>query len=54
LSIISIIVYKIADLLVGNRAPEASEIEGLDIPEMGLLGYNGLVFDRASETPHAK
>jgi Amt family ammonium transporter len=52
LSIISIIVYKIAESIAGNRAEEKSEIEGLDIPEMGLLGYSGLVFDRASETPH--
>jgi len=24
---------------VGNRVPEADEVEGLDIPEMGVLGY---------------
>jgi Amt family ammonium transporter len=52
LSILSIIVFKIAEVIVGNRAPEKSEIEGLDVPEMGLQGYSGLVFDRATETPH--
>jgi Amt family ammonium transporter len=52
LSILAIIVFKIADAIVGNRVAEKAEIEGLDIPEMGLLGYSGLVFDRASETPH--
>jgi Amt family ammonium transporter len=51
-SVISIVVYKIADSIVGNRTDEKSEIEGLDIPEMGLLGYSGVVFDRATETPH--
>jgi Amt family ammonium transporter len=54
LSVISMIVFKIADAIVGNRVPESVEIEGLDIPEMGLLGYNSFVFDRAAETPHAK
>jgi len=53
LSILSIIVYKIAEALVGNRVPEEVEIEGLDIPEMGVTGYCGMVLDKASETPHA-
>jgi ammonia channel protein AmtB len=29
----------VIDKLVGNRVSEASEIEGLDEGEMGLLGY---------------
>lgn len=51
LSIISIIVFKIADVLVGNRIEQETEIEGLDVPEMGVLGYSGIVPDRQSESP---
>jgi Amt family ammonium transporter len=54
LSIISIIVYKIADALAGNRVSQDVEIEGLDVPEMGLLGYSGLVLDKISETLHPR
>lgn len=54
LSIISIVVFKVIDLIVGNRVAERIEIEGLDIPEMGLLGYSGVVMDKMSETHHPK
>ena len=54
LSILSIIVYKIVDVTIGNRVSEETEIEGLDIPEMGVLGYSGMVADKSSETPHAR
>ncbi|HZZ20550.1 MAG TPA: ammonium transporter [Opitutaceae bacterium] len=53
LSILSIIVYYIAEKLVGNRVTVEVEIQGLDMPEMGAPGYAGLVFDKASETPIA-
>jgi Amt family ammonium transporter len=51
LSVLSLIVFKITDMIVGNRVPQEIEIEGLDIPEMGVLGYNGLVTDPQAETP---
>ena len=54
LSVLSIIVYKIVEVLIGNRVAEEIEVEGLDIPEMGVLGYSGMVADKASETPHSK
>jgi len=54
LSVISIIVYKIVEVTIGNRVSEETEVDGLDIPEMGVLGYSGMVADKASETPHAK
>src|SRR6266404_3997073 len=54
LAIISIIVYFIAEKLVGNRTSQEVEIEGLDIPEMGVLGYNGFQMDKDSETPVMK
>ena len=54
LSILSIVVFKIADALVGNRTPLETEIDGLDLPEMGVLGYSGFELDKMSETPHPR
>jgi Amt family ammonium transporter len=54
LSVLSIVVFKISDILVGNRTPKEVEIEGLDIPEMGVSGYSGFVMDKQSETPMVK
>ncbi|RPI04509.1 MAG: ammonium transporter [Ignavibacteriae bacterium] len=53
-SILSFIVYKIIDILVGNRIELESEIEGLDIPEMGVPGYSGVVLDKRSEDPQPR
>ncbi len=53
LSVLSIIVYYIAEKLVGNRVSLEVEIEGLDVPEMGVPGYGGMVMDKNSETPVA-
>jgi ammonium transporter, Amt family len=52
LSILGFIVYKIADAIVGNRVPQSTEVDGLDVPEMGIVGYNGFVMDRLAETTH--
>ena len=49
--LISIIMFKIIDALVGNRVPPDVEIDGLDIPEMGVQGYMGIKLDKFSETP---
>jgi Amt family ammonium transporter len=51
LTVLSLIVYFIAEKLVGNRVSQDVEIEGLDLPEMGVPGYSGFVLDKASETP---
>lgn len=51
LSLLSIAVYYLAEMLVGNRVSKDVEIEGLDLPEMGVPGYSGVVMDKASETP---
>ena len=40
-------------MLVGNRVSQEVEFEGLDVPEMGVPGYSGMVMDKASETPMA-
>jgi len=39
IGVASVIVFKILDITVGNRVSAAAEIEGLDIPEMGSIGY---------------
>jgi Amt family ammonium transporter len=54
LSVLSLIVYFIAEKLAGNRVALDTEIEGLDVPEMGVPGYNGFQMDKDSETPTAK
>ncbi len=54
LSIISYIVFKIVEKLIGNRVPQEVEIDGLDIPEMGVLGYNGFEMDKAAEITHPR
>jgi Amt family ammonium transporter len=50
-SIISIVVYKVIDAIVGNRVSAQTEVEGLDVPEMGAPGYCGMVMDKSSESP---
>ncbi|MBI3615626.1 MAG: ammonium transporter [Candidatus Omnitrophica bacterium] len=52
--LISLIVFKLIDLVVGNRVSPAAEVEGLDIPEMGVPGYVGIKLDKFSETPLAR
>jgi len=54
LSALSVLVYYIAETLVGNRVSQEVEIEGLDLPEMGVPGYSGFVMDKQSETPMPK
>ena len=54
LSVLSSIVFKIAEALVGNRVATEIEIEGLDIPEMGIPGYGGISLDKDSETPRPR
>ncbi|MCE1199704.1 MAG: ammonium transporter [Marinilabiliales bacterium] len=49
--IIGFLVFKLTDLLVGNRVSAKDELEGLDIPEMGVEGYAGVKLDKNSETP---
>jgi len=37
------IFFKIVDAILGNRVPAEVELAGLDIPEMGVLGYPDFV-----------
>ncbi len=52
--LISLIVFKLIELAIGNRVSPAAEVEGLDIPEMGVPGYVGIKLDKFSETPFSK
>lgn len=45
------LVFKLVDMIVGNRVDPKAELEGLDIPEMGVEGYAGVKLDKNSETP---
>src|ERR1051326_529753 len=55
LAVITFIVFKVIGLILGgHRPPLDVEIAGLDIPEMGVLGYSGMVMDKEVETPHPK
>ena len=49
--LISIVVFKLIDLIVGSRVTPQAEIDGLDVPEMGVVGYSGIKLDKHSETP---
>ena len=52
--LISLIVFKLIDIIVGNRTEPTAELQGLDIPEMGVPGYAGVKLDKHSETPISK
>ena len=47
----SFIVFKLIDVLVGHRTNPHAEVDGLDVPEMGVPGYVGVKLDKHSETP---
>jgi Amt family ammonium transporter len=49
--IIGYVVFKLIDKTIGLRTKKEEEIEGLDIPEMGVNGYSGVVADKVAETP---
>jgi Amt family ammonium transporter len=40
-----------AALSGGIRVSPEAELEGIDVPEMGVLGYSGFAMDKAAETP---
>ena len=45
------VVFKLIDVVVGNRVDPKTELEGLDIPEMGVEGFSGVRLDKNIETP---
>jgi ammonium transporter, Amt family len=42
IGILGLIVFKAIDIVVGLRADAKAEVEGLDVPEMGVPGYVGV------------
>ncbi len=52
--LVGLIVFKLVDIIIGNRVSPAAEIDGLDIPEMGVPGYSGIKLDKYAETPIPK
>jgi Amt family ammonium transporter len=45
------VVFKIIDVTIGLRVNAKDELEGLDVPEMGMEGYAGIKMDKNAETP---
>ena len=46
------VVFKLIGAILGGHRPDpAVEVDGLDVPEMGLPGYVGVKLDKHSETP---
>ena len=41
--------FKLVDVTVGNRVSAAAELQGLDVPEMGVLGYPDFVITPGSD-----
>jgi Amt family ammonium transporter len=55
LSVLSLIVFQVVKLILGtHRVVPEVELDGLDIPEMGITGYCGVVMDKQAETPLPK
>jgi Amt family ammonium transporter len=55
LSVLSLVVFKVVNLILGtHRVVREVELDGLDIPEMGITGYSGIVMDKQAETPLPK
>jgi ammonium transporter, Amt family len=52
--LLGLIVFKLIDMTLGNRVAPHAEIDGLDIPEMGVAGYSGMKLDKYAETPFPK
>ena len=51
IGLVSYIIFKLIGLGVGNRVSANTEMEGLDVPEMGTDAYSGIKLDKNSETP---
>jgi len=52
--VIGFVVFKLIDAVIGNRVKPEDELDGLDIPEMGVEGYCGIRLDKNAETPLSK
>ena len=52
--LISLAVFKLIDIIVGHRPQPQAEIDGLDVPEMGVAGYSGIKLDKNSENTISK
>jgi Amt family ammonium transporter len=48
------VVFKLLDLIIGNRVKPEVELMGLDVPEMGTEGYSGIKLDKNAETPFSR
>jgi ammonium transporter, Amt family len=51
IGLVSYVIFKLIGMGVGNRVSGRTEMEGLDVPEMGTDAYAGIKLDKNSETP---
>ena len=49
--LMGLVAFKLIKALVGDRTSPVAELNGLDVPEMGVPGYAGVKLDRYAETP---
>jgi Amt family ammonium transporter len=54
LSLAALIILKLINVLVDNRDTREIEVEGVDIPQIGVPGYSGVQLDKAAETPMSR
>ena len=54
IGIATLIIFKLLDMIVGNRVSAATEVEGLDIPEMGSIGYVNADNEAADGPAHVR
>ena len=53
--LITFVVFKVIGAVLGGHRPDPLvEVDGLDVPEMGLPGYVGVKLDKHSETPWSR
>jgi Amt family ammonium transporter len=54
LGVATLVIFKLIDMVVGNRVSAATEVEGLDIPEMGSIGYINADNEAADGPAHVR
>ena len=54
LELAALIILKLINVLVDNRDTREIEVEGVDIPQIGVPGYSGVQLDKAAETPMSR
>jgi hypothetical protein len=54
LSLAALIILKLINVLLDNRDTREIEVEGADIPQIGVLSYSRGQLNKASERPMSR